>query len=244
MPTAHPAALIEELKGITTPTIANAIELFDVRPRNLGFANGAIRCIFPDLPAMVGYACTATIKANAKPDDSARLPPQAFWEHVLSMPAPRVIVIQDEDEPAAVGSFWGEVNSSIFMALGAIGVVTDGGVRDLDEVHAMGFQFFAREVIVSHAYIHLTSVGKPVTVGGLTVAPGDLLHGDKHGVTQIPHELAAQIPDAVRRVEARERPIIDLCHAKDFSIDKLRELFGIVPAPAQAPGVRSEREYH
>jgi len=243
----HPSELIEELRGITTPTVANAIELFDVRPRNLGFASGAVRCIFPDLPTMVGYACTATIKANEPGDESSRVPAHVFWDHVLSMPAPRVIVIQDLDDPPAVGSLWGEVNSSIFMALGAVGVVTDGGVRDLDEVEAMGFQFFARNVIVSHAYVHLTGVGRLVTVGGLTINPGDLLHGDKHGVLHIPHELAAGIPEATRRVEERERPIIDLCHSKDFTPAKLRELVARAPAPIKATameGGKTERDYH
>lgn len=238
MTTEHPSALIEELRGITTPTVSNAIELFNVRPRATGFAGGTVRCIFPDLPVMVGYACTATIAAANAADKSA-IPAPVFWDHVLAMPAPRVIVIQDEDEPPAIGSFWGEVNSSIYSALGAVGVITDGGVRDLDEVHAMGFQFFARHVIVSHAYVHITSVGKPVDIAGLRIAPGDLLHADKHGVLQIPHEIAAAIPDAARRVEARERPIIDLCRSQDFSIDKLRQLFGNPPATSDLLGARS-----
>ncbi len=238
----HPPELIETLRRITTPTISNAIELFNIRPRNQGFATSEVRSIFPDLPAMVGYACTATIKANVQPDESTRVPAHVLWEHVLSMPAPRVMVIHDEDDPAAVGSLWGEVNGSIFKALGAVGVVTDGGVRDLDEVHAMGLQFFAREVIVSHAYIHLTSVGKPVTVGGLTINPGDLIHGDKHGVMQIPHEIAARIPEAVRVVEDRERPIIELCRSSDFSPEKLRALIEAAPAPMQER--TAERDFH
>jgi regulator of RNase E activity RraA len=247
MTSQHPSELIEQLRRITTPTVSNAIETFGVRPRNQGFANGQIRCVFPDLPVMVGYACTATIKADRLGEESERVPAHVMWDHVLAMPAPRIIVIQDEDEPPAIGSLWGEVNSSIFMALGAVGVVTDGGVRDLDEVREMGFQFFAREVIVSHAYVHLTSVGKPVKVGGLEVRPGDLLHGDKHGVMQIPHEIAAGIPEAAHKVEARERPIIDLCHAPDFSVEKLRMLMGVVPSPVKALGGEAEkqqRDYH
>jgi len=233
MSTEHPAELIRELAGITTPTIANAVELFDIRPRNVGFASGAIRCIFPELPTVVGYACTATIKADQPGDAAERVAAQALWEHALAMPAPRIIVVGDEDDPQAIGSLWGEVNGSIHKALGAVAVVTDGGMRDVDEVEAMGLQFFARDVIVSHAYVHLTSVGKPVTIGGMTVNPGDLLHGDKHGVMQIPHEIAARIPEAVRLVEERERPIIDLCRSPEFSIEKLRALMS---APAKPLG--------
>ncbi len=108
----------------------------------------------------------------------------------------------------------------------------------------MGFQFFAREVIVSHAYVHLTSVGNPVTIGGLAIQPGDLLHGDKHGVMHIPHEIAAKIPDAARQIEERERPIIELCQSKDFTPDKLRQLFAGLAAPAQALGAQAERGHH
>ncbi len=242
MTTNHPTELIEELRGITTPTIANAVELFDIRSRNVGFASSDVRSIFPDLPVMVGYACTATIRANQPGDEAERVPAHIMWEHVLSMPAPRVIVVQDEDEPPAIGSLWGEVNGSIFKALGAVGVVTDGGVRDLDEVHEMRFQFFARHVIVSHAYVHLTSVGRPVTIGGLTIEPGDLIHGDKHGVMQIPHEIAADIPEAVRRVEERERPIIALCRSMEFSPEKLKEL--IAGAPVLMQVRTGERDFH
>lgn len=220
----HPPALLRELQGITTPTIANAIELFNVRPREIGFASGAIRCIFPSMPAVIGYACTATMKA-ATPPGERRSGRAEMWQHILSLPSPRIIVVQDEDEPPAVGSLWGEVNGSVHKALGAVAVVTDGGIRDIDELEAMGMQMFAREVIVSHANVHLTSVGKPVTIGGLTVNPGDLLHGDKHGVIQIPHEITAQIPDAVRRIDAFERPIIDLCRSPEFSVEKLDALF-------------------
>jgi len=242
MPTEHPAELIRQLQAITTPTVANAIELFDVRPRNRGFASGSIRCVFPDLPTLVGYACTATIKADAPGDASSHVAPHVLWDHVLSMPAPRVVVIQDDDDPPAIGSLWGEVNSSIFMALGAVGVVTDGGVRDLDEVRAMGFQFFAREVIVSHAYVHLTGVGEPVTIGGLTINPGDLLHGDKHGVLQIPHEVAARIPEATRTVEERERPIIELCHSPEFTPERLRQL--LTPPARPATAGQAEASHH
>jgi regulator of RNase E activity RraA len=246
----HSTELIEQLRRITTPTVSNAIEVFGVRPRNHGFASGVIRCIFPDLPVMVGYACTATIKADKLGEESERVPAHVFWDHVLTVPPPRVIVIHDEDDPPAIGSFWGEVNSSIFTALGAVGVVTDGGVRDLDEVHEMGFQFFARDVIVSHAYVHLTGVGRPVQIDGLEIHPGDLLHGDKHGVMQIPHEIAPKVPETARQVEARERPIIDLCRSKDFSVDRLRALMTRAPSPSQAVGADAEkadqqrRDYH
>jgi 4-hydroxy-4-methyl-2-oxoglutarate aldolase len=212
-------AEIEELRKITTPTVSNAIERFNVRSRSEGFMDSSIRCMFPELGAMVGYAFTATIRAHEPGPAPA---PWDVWEAILKTPEPRVVVIQDLDAPDVVGSYWGEVNGSIHKALGCVGVVTDGGVRDLPEVQATGFHFFASRVLVSHAYVHIVEFGGPVKVGGVTVNPGDLLHGDEHGVITIPHEIAREIPKAAAEVEAQERPIIDFCRSREFSVDGLR----------------------
>ncbi len=215
---------IEALKRYSTPTLSNAIELFNLRPRNLGFMSPEIRCIFPDLGVMAGYACTAMIMAGQPPAAGRQASRYPYWKSVLEVPAPRVVVVQDLDQPPAVGSFWGEVNGNIHRALGCVGTVTNGGVRDLDEVHAMGFYFFASHVVVSHAYIHTVDFGIPVKVGGVVVNPGDLIHADKHGVLIVPQEIVRQLPEAVREVESKERKIIDLCQSKDFSIEKLNEV--------------------
>ncbi len=234
MATLHPPELLDELRGWNTPTIANAIELFNFRPRNVGFMNTDIKCIFPEMEVMVGYAVTATIRANERPPQDARARTLALYDHVLSLPAPRVVVIKDLDDPPAVGSFWGEVNGNTFKAHGCIGVVTDGGVRDLDEVEALGFHYFAREVIVSHAYVHVVDVGVPVEIGGLTIRPGDLIHADKHGVMTVPVEIAHLVPEAARRIEDRERALINFCKSPEFSSAGLRELQQSLPQP-QAP---------
>jgi regulator of RNase E activity RraA len=134
------------------------------------------------------------------------------------------VVVQDLDRQP-IGSMWGEVNGSIHKALGCIGTVTDGGVRDLDEVRAMNFHCFASCVLVSHAYVHLVDFGTPVKVGGMVVKPGDIMHGDQHGVATIPMSIAAQIPEAVAKVEARERPLIDACRAPDFTVEKLKQVW-------------------
>ncbi len=134
-------------------------------------------------------------------------------------------VIHDHDAPNPVGSFWGEVNGSVYKGLGAIGTVTNGGVRDLPEVRATGFHFFSSCILVSHAYIHLVEVGTPVNIGGLTVNPGDLLHGDEHGVTSIPMEIARDLPKAAEAVEARERVIIDFARSPECTADGLKRLF-------------------
>jgi 4-hydroxy-4-methyl-2-oxoglutarate aldolase len=213
---------LDALRAITSPTVCNAIETFKFRPRNEGFMDSTIKCRFPELGAMVGYAVTAKMKARERPERS--LAPWDVWAEMEKVPRPWVVVIQDLDYPNPVGSFWGEVNGSIFKGLGAVGTVTDGGVRDLPEVRATGFHFFSSCVLVSHAYLHVVEVGTPVSVGGLTVNPGDLLHGDEHGVTSIPLEIAREVPKAAKGVEDRERVVINFARSPEFTADGLRRL--------------------
>ena len=212
---------IEALRAWPTPAICNAIETFNVKPRNQGFMLGT-KCIFPDLGPMVGYACTATMLADLPPREKDRGAAQAHWDNILSTPEPRVAVIQDLDQPRCIGSLWGEVNANIHRALGCLGVVTDGGVRDLDEVHELGFHFFAADVIPSHAYVHIVDSGTPVKVGGLVINNGDLIHADKHGIVVIPYEIAREVPAACQKVEDRERRIINFCKSPDFDVEALK----------------------
>jgi regulator of RNase E activity RraA len=218
------AETLTRLRQITSPTICNAIETFGVRDNAQGFMGPEIRCILPQLGTLVGYAATALIGARS-PSTGSRASMPDLWKHLAEIPEPRVIVVQDVDAPRPHGSFWGEVNANICKAQGAIGTITDGGVRDLDEVGRLGFHFFASCVLVSHANVHLIEVGQPVEVGGLRVRPGDLLHADQHGVTSIPLEIADKVPEAVQRVEQGERRIIELCQAPGFTPEKLLELF-------------------
>ena len=142
---------------------------------------------------------------------------------IQSVPAPRVVVVQDTASRKGLGSFVGEVHMNIIQALGCVGLVTDGAVRDLPAAASAGFHFFAENVTVSHAYVHIVEFGGPVEVAGLSVHSGDLLHGDLHGVQSIPLELARRIPAAAAAVAARRRAIIDVCHSPEFSLEKLRE---------------------
>lgn len=215
---------LEALRKISTPTIANAIETFNVRPRNEGFMDSSIRCLFPELGTMVGYAVTARIEAEQPAAEGHRVPVFEWWESVLKTPAPRVLVMQDLDRQP-IGAFWGEVMANVHRALDCAGVVTDGGVRDLDEVRALGFHFFAAHVLVSHAYIHLVDVGAPVKVGGLVVRPGDLIHADKHGVITIPFEIAKDIAETVERLERGEREVIEYCQSKEFTFEGFKKLW-------------------
>ncbi len=205
---------IEQLKGFCTPTVANAMELFDVRRRTEGFMRPGLHCRFPELGPIVGYAATATFAAqqpSATPIDL-----QAYQESVLAQPAPRISVAQDLDEEP-IGALFGEVFSTLHVALGCVGHITNGGVRDIDEVREIGFQFISSCVQVAHAYIHLEDFAIPVRVGGVTVNPGDLLHADQHGFCIIPPEVAPHLAEACHSIEEAEQPLLELARSSAYT---------------------------
>lgn len=215
---------LSALKNFSTPSVCNAVETFALQTRTEGFVRDDIHPFFPELGVMVGYAATARASAASPPTAAQAALRFELMELLLTLPEPRIVVIEDIDSPPGLGAFWGEVQTNIHRRLGCIGTVTNGGVRDLDEVRRMKFQFFARRAIPSHAYVHLVDVGAPVTIGGLVIETGDLIHGDQHGVTRIPSKVAADIPAAVARIEAGEKKIIDYCRTEGFDIAGLRAL--------------------
>ena len=216
------AGELEALRRWPTCAVANAIELFNIRPRNEGFMLPEIKCVFPDLGPMIGYAVTGVISAES--GEGRRVSPEEWWKEIQKIPEPRVVVLHDIDRPV-VGSFWGEVQGNTHKALGCVGTVTDGSVRDLDEVKELGFQFYSSCISVSHAYVHLVDVGIPVKVGGLVVKSGDIILGDKHGVISIPSEIARDVPKAAQMVEDWERVVINFCKSKEFNVEGLKERF-------------------
>jgi regulator of RNase E activity RraA len=216
-----PLDTLVELATMSTPSIANGIERFKLRPNDTGYMDGTIACRFPKLGPLVGHAVTARIRAAGKADQLAGR--VDLWRHALDIPEPRVVVIEDLDNPPGIGSFWGEVNANVFRALGCRGVITNGGVRDLPEMEALGFHAFSSLLSVSHAYVRVVEIGAPVRVGGLTIHPRDLLHADRHGVVLVPTEIASQVPDAVRAVEAEERRFIEFLQSPTFTAEKLIE---------------------
>ncbi len=214
---------LEALRRLSTPTVSNAIELFNLRPRNEGYLSPDIRCLFPELGVMLGHAVTLRFAA----EQPAARPCSRYesWKYILETPEPRVLVLQDLDQPAGAGAYLGEVMATIHRRLGCVGAVTNGFVRDLDEVLPLGFHFFAAGVCVSHAYVHLVDFGTPVKVGGRMIRPGDLLHADKHGVLVVPQEIADKIPEAAAQVTEREQRLIAHCKSPDFSIEELKRLY-------------------
>lgn len=228
MPTnALSRAQLEEYRRLSTCSVASAIETFRVRLPNTGFANSSIRCIFQDQPAMAGYAATAKLRSS-NPRMTSSQPYDYYdrsdwWNYILTIPAPRVVVIEDMDNPPGLGAFVGEVHANILLALGCIGVVTNGAVRDLPDIRPTEFQMFAGNVSVSHAYSHIFDFDCVVNMGGLTVHPGDLIHGDLHGVQTVPAEIADRVPAAAREVRQRRQDLVGLRRSADFTLDKLRK---------------------
>ena len=218
------AVQIKLIGEMQTCAVSNAIEGLNVRSRTEGFMTLDIKSMFPGMGAMAGHAVTAVIKASTPPSENMNFSRVTWVDEILKIPAPRVIVMKDLDHPNVIGSFWGEVQSAIHTALDCVGVVTDGGVRDLDEMQEYGFNAFATTQLVSRANVHLVEANIPVTIGGVTVSPGDILLGDKHGVISIPKEVVEDLPAAIAKVEAGEKEIIDVCKSGDFSPKRLKDI--------------------
>ncbi len=212
----------EKIRQLDTCTVSNAIERLKVRLRNEGFIYGAIHCQFPSFEPMLGYAVTARAQASSAPmTGRCYYDRMDWWEYLLTIPEPRVMILQDVDHHPGVGAFVGEIHAEIGLALGCTGCVTNGAVRDLPAVEKTGFHLFAGSVAVSHAYAHIVDFGEPVTIGGLKIHPGDLVHGDRHGVHMIPLEIAHEIPKIAASLLAEERDLIELCRDPGFTVAKL-----------------------
>jgi 4-hydroxy-4-methyl-2-oxoglutarate aldolase len=220
-------AQLNELRQLSTCVTASAIETFGVRMHNTGFADSSIRCLFREVPPVLGYAATARIRSANPPMERHGYfyyDRADWWNHILTIPAPRIVVIEDLDERPGLGAFVGAVHTQILQALGCVALVTNGSVRDITEIQPTGFQLFASSVAVSHAYAHVFDFGGKVRVGGLNIAPGELIQGDLHGVQTIPLEIADKVPAAAREILKRRKRLMDLCRSEDFSVEKLQEI--------------------
>jgi regulator of RNase E activity RraA len=216
---------LNALRQLETCVVANAIETFNVRLHNTGYTDGHIRSMFPDAPPMVGYAVTARLSSGEPPIGGGTFRDRGdFWNRVLQGPAPRILVLQDMDNPPGRGAFVGDMHAAILQALGCVGHLTNGAVRELPAVKAMGFQLCAASVAVSHAYAHIFDIGATLTVDGMEVRPGDLLHGDQRGVLTIPANVAVAIPKVAAGLQRAEQKVIEFCRSGEFSVGKLGDV--------------------
>ena len=220
---------LQALQQFDTCMVANAVETFNVRLRNTGFTDASIKCMFDGISPIVGYAVTARLRSGEPPIAGNKFHDRAgFWKSILEIPAPRILVLEDIDDPPGRGAFVGDVHAAILKALECVAYVTNGAVRELESVRSMGLQLFAGSIAVSHAYAHIFDVGAPVTVGGAKIHPGELLHGDRHGLLTIPAEIASAVPAAAARIELAEEKVIEFCRSGNFSVEQLSEVLKTV----------------
>jgi len=215
---------INQLRSFDTCVISDAIETFGVRLRNEGFATAGFRCLFKNFPPMVGYAATCKVRSADPPMVGSRYVERTdWWKHITSVPSPRVVVIQDIDEEPGTGAFLGSVHVNVLKALGCVGAVTNGAARELPGIEASGFQVFAGRLAISRAYIHVVEYGRPVQVGGLTIQPGDLIHGDRHGIITIPPDMAIKLPAVASKIMQKKRQVIDLSKKPGATFQELSQ---------------------
>jgi 4-hydroxy-4-methyl-2-oxoglutarate aldolase len=223
-----PSNVLDALRRIETCMVCNAIETFELRLRNTGYADSRIRCMFEDFPPMVGYAATARVRTEGPPITGSGFRGYRertdWWYSILQIPEPRIVVLEDMDKSPGIGAFLGDGHAAILRALGCVGYVTDGAVRELPQIQELELQLFAGSVSVSHAYAHIFDFGKIVRVGGLEVRPGDLLHGDRHGLLSVPVEIASKIPAAADRLQNVKQTVVNYCLSPDFSVEGLRKI--------------------
>ena len=216
----------ESLGRYDSATIANAIESFDVRPRTEGFADSTIRCMYPALAPIVGRVVTCRLENS----ESALYKPNVLLtllDLLRESPEPTVVVCAFAGEDPERSCLVGDLISSLLQRLGTVGVVTDCGTRDIDMIarRAPGFQVFASGVVASHGAGTVVEIGRPVTIGGLTVSPGDIIHGDLNGVVAIPSVIAARVPEAAAKVLAKEEALHQLIRAEEFDYQAVRNAF-------------------
>lgn len=217
-------ALLALLRSVDTPTVCNAIEMAEGRRGFDRFTRGTVLCSDPGAGPVIGYARTARIAAARPPTD----PPEAirtrrmdYYRYMAEAPKPAIVVIEDTD-PDPVGAFWGEINTSVHKGFGLSGVLTNGVMRDLGDL-APDFPVIAGSIGPSHAFVHVRDIDLPVTVFGLTVQPGDLIHADRHGAVVIPEDRTGQIAGAITRLVETEKIVLGAAQRQEFDFAAFQE---------------------
>lgn len=216
------------LAQIDTPTICNTLDILSPAHQAKGFIVEPFVCLHPRMKPIVGYARTATCRArepSSVKGQAAMDKRFAYWAYLDEGPKPAISIVQDLDgAQAGFGAFWGEVNSNIHKALGCLGTVTNGSIRDLD-AFADGFQAIAGLVGPSHAHVHLVDFAVDVNVLGMVVRDGDLVHADCHGAVVIPHDVARDVVKTSELQARREAVILAACTGKGFTLEKLKKAY-------------------
>ena len=211
------------LEDLSTSSVANAIETFAVRDRNDGFISGEVGCRFPELGPMVGRALTVKVSSPETPIPMVNRYWE-MWEQLQDLTSPTVLVMQNTETNPSRCAYFGEVMATFALRLGGIGLVTDGGVRDLSAVRGLGFHYFSQHVTPSHGNFQIVDVGDPVVVGGQKICTGDVLHGDEDGVVTVPESLLPNLRAAVLRVEGQEAVMMEHVRGSDFDLEHAQRM--------------------
>ena len=196
------------LQSIDTPTVCNVIEMVAPERRGHGYTTQHLHCPFPALPPMVGFAKTVTCRSRDKVNVGDYMQKRLdYLDYVAAAPNPSWVIVQDLDEPAGHGAYWGEVMGNIHKALSCVGTITNGGIRDIPMIPA-SFQMLAGSIAPSHAYVHVVDFGVDVSVHGMKVKSGDLIHADQHGAVIVPLNVIDGMKAAFETLSAREAKII------------------------------------
>jgi regulator of RNase E activity RraA len=213
------------LRSIDTPTVCNLIEIVAPERRGAGYTVANLHCPFPDLPPMVGFAKTVTIRSRNKVSGASYTQKRMdYLDYVAAEPRPSVVMIEDKDEPAGYGAFWGEVQTNVHKALGCLGTITNGSIRDIAQV-AEGFQMLAGSISPSHAYVHVVEFGVPVTIHGMEVDSGDLIHADRHGAVVVPADQIDAMKTALDGLAKQEARIISAARAPGATVESIKAAF-------------------
>lgn len=225
-------ALLTLLRKVDTPTVCNAIEVAQGKRGFNTFTRGTVICSAPTAPSVVGYARTAKIAAAVpSTEDPAVIKTRRrdYYRHMACGDLPSVAVIEDVDFPHCVGAFWGEINATVHQGLGLSGVLTNGVMRDLGDVPA-DFPMIAGSIGPSHAFVRVEAIDVPVTVFGMTVAPGDLVQADRHGAVVVPAEIIPVLAASIGKLQATERLILEPARQQDFDLAKFEEAWACFEA--------------
>ena len=213
------------LRSIDTPTVCNLIEIVAPERRGAGYTAAHLHCPFPELPPMVGFAKTVTIRARDPVSGPSYMQKRMdYLDYVAAAPRPRVVVIEDKDEPPGYGAFWGEVQTNVHKALGCLGTVTNGSIRDIPAV-AEGFQMLAGSIAPSHAYVHVVEFGVSVTIYSMEVKSGDLIHADRHGAVVVPVEKIDAMQAALDGLMKQEARIVAAARAPGATVETIKAAF-------------------
>jgi regulator of RNase E activity RraA len=212
------------LRSIDTPTVCNLIEIVAPERRGAGYTVRHLHCPFPDLPPMVGFAKTVTMRAqDPVPLGQAGYMQKRldYLDYVAAAPQPSIAVVQDLDDIVGYGAFWGEVQSNVHQALGCLGTITNGSIRDIPMIPP-GFQMLAGSIAPSHAYVHVVDYGINVNIHGMAVKSGDLIHADRHGAVVVPADKIDAMQAAAEGLSAREAKIIAAARAPGATVEQIK----------------------